>query len=91
MKKEGRSIIYISHKLEEIFEIADEITVMRDGQYVGKWPISDITIDELIHQMVGRDMEERFPPAENVGFKRCTFESGRFYECRGAFLPECRF
>ena len=39
---------------------------MRDGQYVGKWPISDITIDELIHQMVGRDMEERFPPAENV-------------------------
>ena len=66
LKKEGRSIIYISHKLEEIFEIADEITVMRDGQYVGKWPISDITIDELIHQMVGRDMEERFPPAENV-------------------------
>ena len=66
LKEEGRSIIYISHKLEEIFEVADEITVMRDGQYVGKWAISDITIDELIHQMVGRDMEERFPPAEDV-------------------------
>ncbi len=66
LREEGRSIIYISHKLEEIFEVADEITVMRDGQYVGKWAISDITIDELIHQMVGRDMEERFPPAENV-------------------------
>ncbi|MDO4261282.1 MAG: sugar ABC transporter ATP-binding protein [Eubacteriales bacterium] len=66
LKAEGRSIIYISHKLEEIFEVADEITVMRDGQYVGKWPISDITIDELIHQMVGRDMEERFPPSEQT-------------------------
>lgn len=65
LKEEGRSIIYISHKLEEIFEVADEITVMRDGQYVGTWNIKDITIDELIHQMVGRNMEERFPPAEN--------------------------
>ncbi|WP_031391679.1 sugar ABC transporter ATP-binding protein [Kineothrix alysoides] len=66
LKAEGRSIIYISHKLEEIFEIADEITVMRDGQYVGRWDIEDITIDELIHQMVGRNMEERFPPGEDT-------------------------
>lgn len=66
LKSEGRSIIYISHKLEEIFEVADEISVMRDGQYVGKWAIKDITIDELIHQMVGRNMEERFPPAEDT-------------------------
>lgn len=66
LKDEGRSIIYISHKLEEIFEVADEITIMRDGQYVGKWEIKDITIDEVICQMVGRDMEERFPPAENT-------------------------
>ncbi len=61
LKEEGRSIIYISHKLEEIFEIADEVTVMRDGKYIGNWGIEDITIDELIKQMVGRDMEERFP------------------------------
>lgn len=66
LKSEGRSIIYISHKLEEIFEITDEITIMRDGQYVGKWAIRDITIDEVIHQMVGRNMEERFPPAEDT-------------------------
>lgn len=50
LRKEGRSIIYISHKLEEIFEIADEITVMRDGQYIGTWDIKDITIDQLIGQ-----------------------------------------
>ncbi len=66
LKSEGRSIIYISHKMEEIFEVADEITIMRDGQYVGKWAIGDITIDEVIRQMVGRDMEERFPPAEDT-------------------------
>ncbi len=66
LKNEGRSIIYISHKLEEIFEVADEITVMRDGQYVGNWNIENITIDELIHQMVGRNMEERFPPSEDT-------------------------
>ncbi len=66
LKSEGRSIIYISHKMEEIFEVADEITIMRDGQYVGKWAIKDITIDEVIREMVGRDMEERFPPAEDT-------------------------
>ena len=66
LKSEGRSIIYISHKMEEIFEVADEITIMSDGQYVGKWAIGDITIDEVIRQMVGRDMEERFPPAEDT-------------------------
>ena len=65
LKENGCSIIYISHKLEEIFEIADEITVMRDGQYINKWRTDQITIDELINQMVGRDMEERFPPAED--------------------------
>lgn len=66
LKAEGRSIIYISHRLEEIFTIADEITVMRDGQYIGTWDIGNITIDQLISQMVGRDMQERFPPREHT-------------------------
>jgi methyl-galactoside transport system ATP-binding protein len=64
LKSEGRSVIYISHRLEEIFAIADEISVMRDGQYIGTWETSAITIDKLINLMVGRDMEERFPPRE---------------------------
>ena len=64
LRAEGRSIIYISHRLEEIFTIADEISVMRDGQYIGTWDIGNITIDQLISQMVGRDMQERFPPRE---------------------------
>lgn len=64
LRAEGRSVIYISHKLEEIFEIADQITVMRDGHYIGTWDIDAITIDGLIQQMVGRQMSERFPEAE---------------------------
>ena len=66
LKAEGRSVIYISHKLEELFEIADEITVMRDGQYVGCYGVDEISIDQLIALMVGRDMNERFPPNEHV-------------------------
>lgn len=65
LKAEGRSIIYISHKLEEIFEIADELTVLRDGKYICTNRIEDLTIDQLISLMVGRDMQERFPPQEN--------------------------
>lgn len=61
LRNEGRSIIYISHKLEEIFEIADEVTVFRDGKYIDTWNISQITIDHLIQAMVGRSMEERYP------------------------------
>ncbi len=64
LRNEGRSIIYISHKLEEMFEIADEVTVMRDGRYIGSWEISKITIEHVIEQMVGRSMEERFPASE---------------------------
>lgn len=61
LKHENRSIIYISHKLEEIFEIADEITVLRDGKNVGVWKAKEIQIEEVIKKMVGRTMQERFP------------------------------
>lgn len=74
LKAEGRSIIYISHRLEEIFTIADEITVMRDGQYIGTWDTVDITIEKLINLMVGRDMKERFPPREGTLSDEILFE-----------------
>ena len=60
LRAEGRSIIYISHRLEEIFTIADEISVMRDGQYIGTWDIGNITIDQLISQMVGATCRSAF-------------------------------
>lgn len=62
LKAEGRSVIYISHKMEEILTIADEVTIMRDGQYVGTWPAHELTTDLIIKRMVGRDMNHRFPP-----------------------------
>ena len=66
LKSEGISIIYISHKMEEILEIADEVTIMRDGRVVGTYPSGELTTDLIINRMVGRDLTHRFPPRENV-------------------------
>jgi methyl-galactoside transport system ATP-binding protein len=61
LQKEGVSIVYISHKMEEIFDIADEVTIMRDGINVGSWPIGELTIPIIIGKMVGRNLDNRFP------------------------------
>ncbi len=61
----GVAIVYISHKMEEILRISDDVTVMRDGRLVGSWPASELTMDTLISRMVGRAQTERFPPKEN--------------------------
>lgn len=61
LKKKGIAIIYISHRMEEIFTICDRVTVLRDGQYVGDAKTSEVTNDDLIAMMVGRKLEEQFP------------------------------
>ncbi|MCP4719823.1 MAG: sugar ABC transporter ATP-binding protein [Desulfobacteraceae bacterium] len=61
LKSEGKAILFISHKFEEIFAIADSYTVLRDGQYIGDGNISDINTDSLIKMMVGRDLKQVFP------------------------------
>lgn len=58
---QGVAIIYISHKIEEVLNISDEITVMRDGQLVGCWPTSEMNMDLIVNRMVGREMTNRFP------------------------------
>lgn len=60
-RKEGKGIIYISHKMDEIFQIADRITVMRDGKTVGTYNASDITSEQLVAKMVGRELKEVYP------------------------------
>ena len=65
LKSQGIGIIYISHKMEEIFEITDEVTVLRDGNYVGTEKTETLTMDKIINMMVGRDLEHRFPPKSN--------------------------
>lgn len=66
LKKKGVSIVYISHRMEEIFELCDRITVLRDGTYVGTEYIKDIDMDDIVRMMIGREIGERFPKREGV-------------------------
>lgn len=61
LKKDGITIIYISHRMEEIFEIGNRITVLKDGTYVGTFNKDNITIDQLIVKMVGRELKDVYP------------------------------
>jgi methyl-galactoside transport system ATP-binding protein len=66
IKKQGVGIVYISHKMDEIFQISDDVTVLRDGRYIGTEAISSLTIEKVVNMMVGRDLDDRFPPKTNV-------------------------
>jgi ribose transport system ATP-binding protein len=61
LRAKGVSIIYISHKLDEIFELCDTVTIMRDGHMIDTQPVSNITRGEMIAKMVGRTIENEFP------------------------------
>lgn len=61
LKAEGRGIVYISHRLEELQHIVDRVTIMRDGQYITAMNFQDATMDEIIAHMVGREIKEKFP------------------------------
>jgi ribose transport system ATP-binding protein len=64
LKAQGTAIVYVSHRLEEIFRICDRISVLRDGQFVGERAIADTSFDEIVKLMVGRELHERFPRRE---------------------------
>jgi methyl-galactoside transport system ATP-binding protein/inositol transport system ATP-binding protein len=61
IKEEGKSIIYISHKLDEIYDITDRVVVLRDGEFIGAEDIDKIEVDKMIEMMVGRKVTELFP------------------------------
>lgn len=61
LKEKGVSIVYISHRMEEIFELCDRITILRDGQYVGTRNIPETNMDEIVKMMIGREIGERYP------------------------------
>ncbi|MCD7745199.1 MAG: sugar ABC transporter ATP-binding protein [Lachnospiraceae bacterium] len=65
LRDKGVSMIYISHKMDEIKRIADDVTIMRDGTYVGTWPAADLTTDEIIAKMVGRELTNVYPERKN--------------------------
>ncbi len=65
LKDRGCGIIYISHKMDEIFKICDEITVLRDGKWINTIPVKGATMDGVVAMMVGRELTQRFPPKTN--------------------------
>ncbi|MDR1611564.1 MAG: sugar ABC transporter ATP-binding protein [Planctomycetota bacterium] len=74
LRGQGVGIIYISHRLEEIREIADRVTIFRDGQYVSTDAYQDLTLDEIVKRMVGREMENKFPRKKHVPTERVILE-----------------
>ncbi|EKP0300864.1 galactose/methyl galactoside ABC transporter ATP-binding protein MglA [Aeromonas veronii] len=66
LKDKGCGIVYISHKMEEIFQLCDEITILRDGQWVATQPLKGMTMDQIIGMMVGRELTQRFPEKTNL-------------------------
>jgi ABC-type sugar transport system ATPase subunit len=65
LRSEGHGIIYISHRLNEVFELADRVTVLKDGQLMATKDVVDTNHAELVHLMVGRELTDMYPPADN--------------------------
>ncbi|MDK2886857.1 MAG: ribose transport system ATP-binding protein [Thermosipho sp. (in: thermotogales)] len=82
LKRKKISVIFISHRLEEVFEIADRVTVLRDGNYIGTSEIENISREELIKMMVGREIEEMYPKFNKISgeeiFKIENLEVGEY-------------
>lgn len=82
LKKDGISFLYISHKIDEIFQIADDITVIRDGRTIISGPVSNFTEDKIMAHMVGRSIENIYP--------KMKVEAGDVaFECRTFARKEC--
>jgi rhamnose transport system ATP-binding protein len=64
LRDEGRALLFISHRFDEVFALCDTITVMRDGEYIATAPTDSTTVDRIVHQMVGREITELFPKQE---------------------------
>jgi len=80
LKARGYGIVYITHKMEEIDRIADRITVLRDGRFVGSAPAAELTTDNLIQWIIGRDMDCHFPRHESrAGPERLRIEDFRVH------------
>ena len=84
LSKNGTSVIFISHKLEEIFEVCDRVTVMRDGQYISDHDTKDITQPELVTKIAGREIKDLFPKQDttigDVVLEVKNFSSGKTFQ-----------
>jgi rhamnose transport system ATP-binding protein len=83
LRAEGAAVLFISHRLEEVFAICQRVTIMRDGRFVREAPIADLTIDDIIRSMVGRDLEALFPKTVTAPGEVVLEVEG--LSCRGVF------
>ena len=74
IKERGVTVVYISHRLDEVFEIADRVTVLRDGKFIGDRVISELNPSELIQMMVGRKMDDLFPELQTTDSDKVVLE-----------------
>lgn len=91
LRATGMGIIYISHKMDEILRISDEITIMRDGQYVGTYDSSKITINEIIKHMVGRELANQFPVKDFGPGKNNILEVKHYTSPNPKSFTDCSF
>ncbi|WP_273124427.1 sugar ABC transporter ATP-binding protein [Bacillus weihaiensis] len=83
LKEQGVGIVYISHRMEEIFQVCDRISVLRDGEFIGVKEIPKTNFDEIVKMMVGRQLGERFPTRQTtLGAERLKVEQ---LTCKGVF------
>lgn len=91
LKSRGVAIIYISHKMDEILRISDEVTILRDGQFVGTWPASQLTTDIIIKNMVGRELKSLFPPRESHVKEEVVLKINDFTSPNPLSFQHCSF
>lgn len=76
LKEDGKAIIFISHKFDEIFTICDYFTVLRDGRYIGEGKVGDHSVDSIVTMMVGRSLDQMFPKVETTIGKQVLSVTG---------------
>ena len=91
LRSRGVSLIYISHKMAEIREICDDITIMRDGTYVGSWHMDEISDDEIVKQMVGRELTNIYPPKNDTKAGEVLLDVRGYSSIHDRSFQDCSF
>ena len=91
LRKKNLGIVYISHRMDEIKVITDRVTVMRDGGYVGTWEMKDISDDEIVKQMVGRELTNVYPPKEDYRTDETILKVDHLCSIHERSFQDCSF
>src|SRR5688572_11495626 len=86
IRASGNSVLYVSHRLDEVMALCDRATVLRDGRTIDSGKLGDITHDDLVALMIGRRVEEAYPPATAAPSEEIAFEGGGFRVHKGEIL-----